>query len=141
MIKSKGYSERLPTQAELQAELQAKVQVKNALACLTGARVSRVPQGSWPHGSILSLSFASTLFNPLLHTSNEASTLCAHLGISKRYQSSTWAIRGLINTPPWRIRLKARVDLGDQTAQFYTFTVISTTILTYFNVFLGINPA
>ena len=44
------------------------------------------------------------------------------------------------STPPWRIRLKARVDLGDQTVPIYTFKVISTTILTYFKVFLGINP-
>ncbi len=36
------------------------------------------------------------------------------------------------STPPWRIWLKARVDLG-------TCKVISTTILAYFNVFLGIN--
>jgi hypothetical protein len=42
-------------------------------------------------------------------------------------------------TPPWRIRLKARVNLVDQTAPFYTLKVISTTILTNFNVFLGIN--
>jgi len=65
-----GYSERLqdsktpktPTQAKVQAKLQvklqvklqAKVQVKNTFACLTVP-----PQGSWPHSSILSLSFAS----------------------------------------------------------------------------------
>ena len=24
----------------------------------------------------------------------------------------------VVSTPPWRIRLKARVDLGDQTAEF-----------------------
>ena len=42
-------------------------------------------------------------------------------------------------TLPWHIRLKARVNLGDQTAPFYTFKIISTTILTNFNVFLGIN--
>ena len=39
--------------------------------------------------------------------------------------------------PPGRIRLKARVDLSDQAARFYTFKVISTIILTYFSVFWG----
>ena len=33
-----------------------------------------------------------------------------------------------------RIWLKARVDLGGQTAQFNIFKVISTTILKYFDV-------
>ena len=42
-------------------------------------------------------------------------------------------------TPPWRIRLKARVGLGDQTAEFILFEVIRTTISTYFYLFLGIN--
>ena len=71
VIQSMGYSERLqdsktpktPTQAKvlakLQVKLQAEAQIKNAFACLTVPRVSRVPQGSWPHSSILSLSFAS----------------------------------------------------------------------------------
>ena len=36
------------------------------------------------------------------------------------------------------IRLKVCVDLGGQTAEFYAFKAISTTILTYFNI-LGIN--
>jgi len=35
--------------------------------------------------------------------------------------------------------LKARVDLGDQTAQFIPFEVISTAILTYFYLLLGTN--
>ena len=35
----------------------------------------------------------------------------------------------LASTPPWRIRLKARVDLGDQTAEFIPFEVIRTAIL------------
>jgi hypothetical protein len=39
-------------------------------------------------------------------------------------------------TPPWRIRLKARVDLSDQTAEFIPFEVIRTAILTYFHLFL-----
>ena len=43
------------------------------------------------------------------------------------------------STPPWRIRLKARVDLGDQTAEFIPLGVISTVILTYFNLVLGTN--
>ena len=38
-------------------------------------------------------------------------------------------------TPSWRIRLKARVDLGDQTAEFIPFGVISTAILAYFTLF------
>ena len=37
-------------------------------------------------------------------------------------------VRGTNISRSWRIRLKARVDLSDQTAQFYTFKVISTTI-------------
>ena len=44
-----------------------------------------------------------------------------------------------MSTPPWRIRLKACVDLGDQTAEFVLFEVIRTAILTYFYLFLGIN--
>ena len=32
--------------------------------------------------------------------------------------------------PPWRIQLKARVDLGDQTAKFIPFEVIRTAIST-----------
>ena len=32
-----------------------------------------------------------------------------------------------------------RVDLGDQTAEFIPFEVISTAILTYFNLLLGTN--
>ena len=43
------------------------------------------------------------------------------------------------STPSRRIRLKARVDLGDQTAQFIPFEVISTAILTYFYLLLGTN--
>ena len=35
------------------------------------------------------------------------------------------------------IRLKVCVDLGGQTAEFYAFKAISTTILTYFNVIFG----
>jgi hypothetical protein len=42
---------------------------------------------------------------------------------------------GVKSTPPWRIRLKARVDLGDQTAEFIPFEVIRTAILTYFYLF------
>jgi len=38
-------------------------------------------------------------------------------------------------TPSWRIRLKARVDLGDQTTEFMPFEVICTAILTYFYLF------
>jgi hypothetical protein len=38
-------------------------------------------------------------------------------------------------TPPWRIWLKARVDLGDQTAEFIPFEVIRTAISTYFTLF------
>jgi hypothetical protein len=38
-------------------------------------------------------------------------------------------------TPPWRIRLKAGVDLGDQTTEFRPFEVIRTAILTYFYLF------
>ena len=34
-----------------------------------------------------------------------------------------------------RIRLKARVDLNDQTAEFIPFEVIRTAILTYFYLF------
>ena len=45
----------------------------------------------------------------------------------------------ITTTPSWRIRLKARVDLGDQTAEFIPFGVISTTILTYFYLVLGTN--
>ena len=42
-------------------------------------------------------------------------------------------MRSVHLTPPRRIRLKARVDLGDdQTAEFIPFKVISTAILTYF---------
>jgi hypothetical protein len=48
--------------------------------------------------------------------------------------------RRTVHTPPWRIRLKARVDRTDQTVQFYTFKVTITTISMDFNVFLGINP-
>jgi hypothetical protein len=43
------------------------------------------------------------------------------------------------NTPSWRIRLKARVDLGDQAVEFIPFEVISTDISTYFYPFLGRN--
>ena len=35
--------------------------------------------------------------------------------------------------------MKARVDLGDQTAEFIPFEVIRTAILTYFYLLLGIN--
>ena len=42
-------------------------------------------------------------------------------------------------TPSRRIRLKARVDLGDQTAEFMPFEVIRTAILTYFYLLLGTN--
>ena len=45
----------------------------------------------------------------------------------------------LISTPPWRIWLKARVDLDDQTVEFIPFEVICTAFLTYFYLFLGIN--
>ena len=38
-------------------------------------------------------------------------------------------------TPPWRIRLKARVDLGDQTAEFIPFKVIRTAVLACFYPF------
>ena len=44
-----------------------------------------------------------------------------------------------ITTPSWRIRLKARVDLSDQTAEFIPFGVISTAILTFFYLVLGTN--
>ena len=37
-------------------------------------------------------------------------------------------VRGTNISTPWRIRLKTRVDLGDQTAQFYIFKVISMII-------------
>jgi hypothetical protein len=43
------------------------------------------------------------------------------------------------STAPWRIRLKACVDLGDRTAEFIPFEVIRTAISTYFYLFLGIN--
>ena len=43
-----------------------------------------------------------------------------------------------VGTPSRRIRLKACVDLGDQTAEFIPFEVISTAILTYFYLLLGI---
>ena len=42
-------------------------------------------------------------------------------------------------TPSQRILLKARVDLGDRTAEFIPFEVISTAILTYFYLLLGTN--
>ena len=42
-------------------------------------------------------------------------------------------------TPSRRIRLKARVDLGDQTAEFIPFEVIITAILTYFYLLLSTN--
>jgi hypothetical protein len=42
-------------------------------------------------------------------------------------------------TPSCQLRLKARVDLGDQTAEFILFEVISTAILTYFYLLLGTN--
>jgi len=44
-------------------------------------------------------------------------------------------------TPPWRIRLKARVDIGDQTTEFIPFEAIRMAISTYFYLFLGINYA
>ena len=40
-----------------------------------------------------------------------------------------------IYTPSCQLRLKTRVDLGDQTAEFIPFEVISTAILTYFTYF------
>jgi hypothetical protein len=40
-------------------------------------------------------------------------------------------------TPSRRTWLKARVDLGDQTAEFIPFKVISTAILTLFCLLLG----
>ena len=43
------------------------------------------------------------------------------------------------STPPRRIRLKACVDRGDQTAEFIPFEVISTAILTYFYLLLDTN--
>ena len=52
---------------------------------------------------------------------------------------AAWPLRCATYTPPRRIRLKARVDLGDQTAEFIPFKVISTAILTYFYLLLGIN--
>ena len=42
-------------------------------------------------------------------------------------------------TPPWRIRSKARVNIGDQTAEFIRFEAIRMAISTYFYLFLGIN--
>ena len=42
-------------------------------------------------------------------------------------------------TPFRRIRWKARVDLGDQTAEFIPFEVMRTAILTYFYLLLGTN--
>ena len=42
-------------------------------------------------------------------------------------------------TPSRRIRLKARIGLGDQTVEFIPFEVISTAILTYFYLLLGTN--
>jgi hypothetical protein len=47
--------------------------------------------------------------------------------------------RGFTPTPSCQPRLKARVDLGDQTAEFIPFEVISTAILTYFHLTLGTN--
>jgi hypothetical protein len=46
---------------------------------------------------------------------------------------------GALRTPSCQLRLKARVNLGDQTAEFIPFEVISTAILTYFYPFLGTN--
>ena len=42
-------------------------------------------------------------------------------------------------TLSWHIRLKAHVDLGDQTAEFIPFGVISTAVLAYFYLVLGTN--
>ena len=42
-------------------------------------------------------------------------------------------------TPSCQLRLKARVDLGDQTAEFIPFEVISTAILMYFYLLSGTN--
>ena len=47
--------------------------------------------------------------------------------------------RGFTATPSCQPRLKARVDLGDQTAEFIPFEVISTATLTYFYLLLGTN--
>jgi len=47
-------------------------------------------------------------------------------------------LAGYHRTPPC-IRLKTRVDLGDQTAEFIPFEVIRTAIFTYFYLFLDIN--
>ena len=47
--------------------------------------------------------------------------------------------QALETTPSCQLRLKARVDLGDQTAEFIPFEVISTAILTYFYLLLGTN--
>ena len=44
-----------------------------------------------------------------------------------------------LTTPSCQLRLKARVNLGDQTAEFIPFEVISTAILTYFYLLLGTN--
>ena len=48
------------------------------------------------------------------------------------------AFSALAYTPSWRIRLKARVNLGDQTAEFMPFEVIRTAILTYFYLFFNL---
>ena len=67
---------------------------------------------------------------------------------SKTTPSHRWPFAILVRymplmrrTPPWRIRLKARVDLSDQTAEFMPFEAIRTAIPTYFYLFLGINYA
>jgi hypothetical protein len=63
-----------------------------------------------------------------------------HIITSGAYASSGrsfWLVRG--STPSCKLRLKARVDLGDQTAELIPFEVISTAILTYFYLLLGTN--
>ena len=55
-----------------------------------------------------------------------------------QYASGVAGTESVGNYTTWRIRLKARVDLSDQTAEFIPFEVIGTAILTYFCLFLGI---
>jgi len=50
-------------------------------------------------------------------------TLARRVGVDSRCEVGTDSADGLpanTITPPWRIRLKVRVNPGDQTAEFYT---------------------
>ena len=64
--------------------------------------------------------------------------LCVDGGTKKMSNNHLYLYR-VGSTSPWRIRLKARVDLGDRTAEFVPFEVIRTAISTFFYLFLGIN--